>query len=147
MFETVSHLSKVLLNTKHYIFSQFSNFPNFGLKCHLPRVQSPVWGGGQGEDITWKGTYTWSGGHQTLLMRGTLRVGTPHNIARNKVEVDGWLSVGCAAYVVTGSILQSETCKTPSLPENPSWSRVWRKVRGNLKPTCNITETNTFILH
>ena len=25
--------------------SQFSNFPNLGLKYHLPRVQSPVWGG------------------------------------------------------------------------------------------------------
>ena len=29
--------------------SQFSNFPNLGLKCHLPRLQSPVcvcvWGG------------------------------------------------------------------------------------------------------
>ena len=25
--------------------SQFSNFPNLGLKYHLPRLQSPVWGG------------------------------------------------------------------------------------------------------
>ena len=26
--------------------SQFSNFPNLGIKCHLPRLQSPVCGGG-----------------------------------------------------------------------------------------------------
>ena len=29
--------------------SQFSNLPNLGLKCHLPRLQSPVWGGGAGQ--------------------------------------------------------------------------------------------------
>ena len=31
--------------SKIIILSQFSNFPDLGLKYHLPMLQSPVWGG------------------------------------------------------------------------------------------------------
>ena len=41
MNETVSHLPWVLSVVKHQ-FRQFSNFPNLGLKYHLPRLQSPM---------------------------------------------------------------------------------------------------------
>ena len=30
-------------------------------------------------------------------------------------------------YPLRGSILQAETCKIPSLAENPRWSRVWQQ--------------------
>ena len=34
------------LTTNIITLSQFSNFPKLRLKYHLPRLQSPVWGGG-----------------------------------------------------------------------------------------------------
>ena len=49
MFKTVSHLSWVLLNIKHYNFKPLFQFPNLGLKYHLPRPQIPVCGGGRGK--------------------------------------------------------------------------------------------------
>ena len=45
MFETVSHHHECCLTSNIVTLSQFSNFPNLRLKCHLPRLQSPVWGG------------------------------------------------------------------------------------------------------
>ena len=40
-------------------FSHFSNFQNFGLKYHLPRVQSPVWGGGAIKKIELQAMSEW----------------------------------------------------------------------------------------
>ena len=40
------------LTSNNVTFNQFSNFPNLGLKYHLPRVQSPVWGGGMDESVS-----------------------------------------------------------------------------------------------
>ena len=38
---------------------QFKNFPNFGLKYHLPWLQSPVWGGGGlTHNFMWKALYS-----------------------------------------------------------------------------------------
>ena len=68
----------------------------------------------------------------TLLMKGTIGVGTPHNIERLDLavyRVGGWVVVvggvvfRCLIIPLRGSILQAETCQIPSLTENPRWSQ------------------------
>ena len=65
----------------------------------------------------------------TLLMKGTIGVGTPHNIERLDLavyRVGGWVVGGvvfrCLIIPLRGSILQAETCQSLRLAENPRWS-------------------------